>query len=796
MLIAAGIVLVLFAALLAAPGLIPADVYRSPIQTNASLALGREVRLTGPMSVRLIPRIEVRAKGARIANPSDFEGSSDPAAPAFAEMEELRAAVGIWPLLFGETRVDELILVKPRLNLIRLADGRNNWTFNLPPPRSDEASAWIGRLDIIEGEAAFEDKATGVRRTLTALNLQARMPSPDTPLVVEMSATGTTIKAGARARLESPRSLLEGGRSPLSVDLEGEALTGRIEGDIGLGETPGIDVAIDAQAASLSALLEEAGITLASGREALGSFEASGRMFGPFDDLAFKIETARVESPVLDATISGDLRLGGGGAMMLRADARSSDPAGLAKAFGVPGPPAGDQGETRLSGRLVGQAGALGVQEMTLSHKGRMISATYKGEARLAETLSHTGTVEVAIPSLRDLAGAAGLPLPAGDIFKELTLTGAMSGSGVKGELKGLVLSLDGIEGRGDLALESAERLRLSGRLATSIVTLSPYIASSLGKGRGADAGGWSQTPIQTDFLKAFDLDLAIRSEGLVHDGFIFGPSDLALRLEGGELTADLSNTTLFGGKGGALLRLDARAPVAAARLTARLSGLSLKPFLAAAARFERIEGSGDIEVDLSGQGETLAAAMSSLSGKGQFRFENGALRGLDLVGISRLGRSKNPAPGGLIGENARTKFDSLQGRFEASSGVARTQDLRLTAEGISVTGQGQLDIGGRRVDLSLFSELKASGVKVPVRVRGEWSRVRVSIDTGEILRQAAGEVRGRIERSAGRPPASPPVSAPAPEPAPAAPPTTPPSRTDRLKRELDRLFSGSGDPG
>lgn len=795
MLIAAGIVLVLILALIAAPGLIPADVYRAPIETNASQALGRDVRLTGPMSVRLIPRIEVRAKGARIANPADFGGASDPAAPAFAEMEELRAAVGIWPLLLGDVRVDELVLVRPRLHLIRLADGSNNWTFNLPPKQSDGTSAWIGRLDIIEGEAAFEDRAAGTKRTVSALNLQARMPSPDKPLVVELSATGQTITAGARARLESPRSLLEGGRSPLSVDLEGDSLKGRIEGDLGLGDKPDIDVAVEMNAPSLTALLDEAGVSLSTGREALGSLDASGRMFGPLDDLAFKIETAHLQSAVLDAKLTGDLRLGGDGAVMLTADARSDDPAGLAKAFGVPGPPPGDQGETRLTARLTAQDGALSIQGINLTHKGRMISGVYRGGARFGETLSHTGSLEVEAPSFRDLAGAAGLPIPPGEVFQELKVSGALTGEGTKGELRNLVLSLDGIEARGDLTLDAGKRPRLSGRLETGAVNLSPYIASSLGKGRGADAGGWSETPIQTDFLKALDLDLVVKSEGLVHDRFVFGPSELALRLEEGALTADLSNTTLFGGRGGAVLRVDAQAPVPAAHLTARLSGLSLKPFLAAAARFERIEGTGDVEVDLSGQGNTLAAAMSSLSGKGQFQFRDGALRGLDLVGISRLGRSTSPAPGGLVGDNARTRFDLLQGSFEARQGIARTQDLRLSADGASVTGQGQLDIGARQVDLSLFAELKSGGVKVPVRVRGEWGRVRASIDTGEILRQAAVEVRGRIGRSAGGPSAPPPVAAPRQTPA-QSPAQAPVSRTDRLKRELDRLFSGNGDPG
>jgi AsmA protein len=792
--------LVLLLALLSAPGLIPAEVYRAPVQANASLSLGREVTLTGPMSVRLLPRIEVRAKVARIGHPPEFSALLDQQTPAFAEMEELRAAIRIWPLLFGDTEVEELVLIKPRLHLVRLADGRNNWTFNLPPPKSDAASAWIGRLDIIGGSARFEDRSSGTVRTVSDLNLQARMPSPDRPLVVEMSGRGERLELALRGRLETPRALLDEGRSALTLDLEGESLSGRIEGDLALGARPDVDVAFDLASPDLAAILEEAGLSVAVGRNALGAIKTKGRLFGPFDDLTVKIERARMEGPLLEAEASGEVRAGAQRALMLRAEARSEDPAGLARALGVPGPPPGDLGETRLAATLVGEGEEVRFEGLKLSHDGRLAKLTYEGAGKLSGAFSHSGALDLTVPSLRDLSGAMGLSFPPGDGLQALSLRSAISGGLTRVTLDDLDLSLDQITARGDLALETGARPRLSGQLETGVLNLSAYIASSLGKGRGPDAGGWSTTPIDIAFLKRLDLDLAVTSEGLVHDGFVFGPSDLGLALTDGRLTARLTRTSLFGGEGEAQFTLGAGgAEQADATLTARFSGLSLKPFLTAAARFDRLEGAGDVELDLKATGASLQAAMSSLSGAGRFRLSDGALKGIDLVGVSRLGRARSPSSGGLLGESARTRFETLEGRFEASKGIATTRDLRLAADGATVTGQGQLDMGGRSLDLTLFSELKTGGggLRVPVRVKGEWSRVRVSIDSAEALRQAAGAVRGRVTREverAVRPsPASPAPAAPgrtAPRPAPGAAPA------DRLKREIDRLFAGAGDPG
>src|SRR5262245_31231648 len=120
------IVVVLVAALMIIPNLIPSEVYRSNIETAGTKALGRDVKMSGHIGVSVFPRIEARAEGGTIANPQEFG-----AAP-FASMKELRAAVKLIPLLFGKVEIDEFVMVDPKIDLIQLENGRNNWTFDLP----------------------------------------------------------------------------------------------------------------------------------------------------------------------------------------------------------------------------------------------------------------------------------------------------------------------------------------------------------------------------------------------------------------------------------------------------------------------------------------------------------------------------------------------------------------------------------------------------------------------------------------------------------------------------------------
>jgi AsmA protein len=112
------VVAVLIAAVVIVPMLIPSDVYRERIETAATQALGREVKVTGKIVVSIFPRIEARAEGATVANP---EGFGD--AP-FASMKELRAAVKLIPLIFRRVEIDEFVLVDPNIALINLARRR------------------------------------------------------------------------------------------------------------------------------------------------------------------------------------------------------------------------------------------------------------------------------------------------------------------------------------------------------------------------------------------------------------------------------------------------------------------------------------------------------------------------------------------------------------------------------------------------------------------------------------------------------------------------------------------------
>ena len=180
------------------------------------------------------------------------------------------------------------------------------------------------------------------------------------------------------------------------------------------------------------------------------------------------------------------------------------------------------------------------------------------------------------------------------------------------------------------------------------------------------------------------------------------------------------------------------------------MAGLAMRPLLLAAANFDSADGEGNLQIDVKGSGANLQALMSSLAGDGKFNLANGALKGVDLTALVKAAKtafSTKSIPMNAIGANAQTKFSNLDGTFTMKDGVAVTQDMKLTADQMTVTGSGALDVGGQKVALTLSPQFnsKSEGVNgfgLPIKFSGEWTGINVSFDFDTLVERAAGNLK------------------------------------------------------
>lgn len=680
------IVVALVAALMIIPNLIPSDVYRSNIETAGSKALGRDVKVGGHVGVSIFPRIEARAEGGTISNPAEFG-----AAP-FASMKELRAAVKLIPLLFGKVEIDEFVMVDPKIDLIQLENGRNNWTFDLPKPEDEQKptkpgeaiSASLGDVRIINGQVSYDDRLGKSKHTLSQFELKAKMDAIDKPFTIESSGVADTTPFKLKSNIENPKALMEGAISKVLVDLDTELLKTKLDGQLGLGDKPTFDFKFDGEVPSAVKLADAFQVKDLPARAVLGKLTASGQAFGTPEDITLKLASARHESPLLNADLKGEAHVAKAITLALQANAEVPKLYDLAKAMAIDAPAGEALGKATVTTKINGDLGDLTFSDVNFRHESGLLKILFDGSARLNTQLTYNGRLSINAPDLRGLASAAGAQLPPGEVYKAFSLTGDTSGGTSDVMLKNAVVQFDSIQGKGEAALAlGGARPKLTGSLTTGDIDVTPYAKSS---GAPTDqapqkAGDWGATPVDMSPLKLADANLTLKTGGIKYDKFDFGPSNIGVTLNNGKLLADLKQSTLFGGAGSASFVADGSSQVPAVAIKANFANLALKPFMQAAAGFDMVEGKGDVNLDIAGSGGTVQALMASLAGDGKFGFANGAISGVNLTELGNAAKtalSSKTISLAAFGKDQKTTFNNLGASFAMKDGVAAMADLKM----------------------------------------------------------------------------------------------------------------------
>ncbi len=695
LLILIAIVAVLIGGVAAAVHFVPSSVYKDKIETAAEAALGRDVVIDGDIKLSIFPKITASAGQTTVANPEGF-GSSN-----FASMTELRAAVKLWPLLSRNVEIDEFILVDPKLSLIQLANGENNWTFSAETPKETTpdnspsapsgVSAKLGDVRLINGDLTYDDRKTGQKHTLEKLNIVIKLPQIDGPLGVKGDGVADGLGFDINANVANLQNLIDGISTPVTADFNTDLAKTNIDGNITLGDVIGLDIQANANVGDLPA---------------------------------------------------------------------------LAKFLNVEIPAATALGQASVKAKVGGQVGALSLTNVIFNHNSDLLKLDFTGGANVGDNITFNGDLDFNAPNLRALAKTADVTLPEGDIYRAFTLKGTTSGSLDSVSLSNAKLSFDDIIGDGEMRLNLAgAKPKLTGTLNTNLIDATKYAAASGATQQPAQkqktSEGWPDAPLDLSPLKAVDVDLKISAAGLKFQGIDIGKTALNTTILNGKLIADLTETSLYGGKGTAKIIADASAATPKVQMVASLNALNAAPFLGAVANFDKIEGLGGFNITLDGTGNTMSSIMSSLSGSGAFKFDDGAIKGLNAAQLMRSASDflkTGTMPTALSAEQ-ETDFTEFAAGFNIANGVASTQDFNFITPGLQIPGKGELNLGARTLSLSMFPKsgdksLGINGFAPPIKISGGWNNLSVGLDQDwlkqQLTQQLTNEAGKLLEKELG----------------------------------------------
>ncbi len=323
------IVVLLVAAVVVAPMLIPSDTVRSVVSTQGAEVLGRDVAIDGDIKITVLPRVGATIQGVRVANAEGF--GDEP----FAELEELKVGVALAPLIGRKVEVQELVLVRPQVRLQAKADGANNWTFEpaaetaaAPPRKSYGAAApfkrapgslplkvALGDVRVVDGAATYQDAATGAAHAVTDLDLSVNMPALDAPFRLDGSFNLDDAPMGLAVTLDTLQRFFDGDETPAEIRLDSELLAFAAEGAFAESEDPAFagDVTLTVPSLRQLAALAKAELPPSGvdGRATFERLEIAGRAVFANEEAAFEDATLEFD----DMRGEGDLRIDLSGAI-------------------------------------------------------------------------------------------------------------------------------------------------------------------------------------------------------------------------------------------------------------------------------------------------------------------------------------------------------------------------------------------------------------------------------------------------------------------------------------------------
>ncbi len=369
---------------------------------------------------------------------------------------------------------------------------------------------------------------------------------------------------------------------------------------------------------------------------------------------------------------------------------------------------------------------------------GAPAKAVFEGSISVRPTLKVEGTFAADAPSLREaLLWAGHRPIISGGLGR-FALKAKTNISGGTVALTGVNLDLDGNVMEGVLTFATDGRKTLQGTLAAEELNLNPYLSNA--RIMTAAERNWDRMPLGLERLNGMDLDLRLSSGKISLARARIGRTAVAANLRGGKLNVTIGEAQAFGGivKGTITLAHAGNGGDAASQLN--FSDVDLESSLGDLFGFRRIEGRGNLALNIEASGTDVLSMTRTINGTATLIGNKGALVGWNIEQLLRR-LERRPLSGAGDFRNGRTPFERLTVGLKIVHGTAVVEEMYMSGTKVRIGLGGTSSIPEREFDLRGVAALIAPGTadgnpgfELPFVVQGNWDDPIMLPDTQSLL--------------------------------------------------------------
>ena len=254
--------------------------------------------------------------------------------------------------------------------------------------------------------------------------------------------------------------------------------------------------------------------------------------------------------------------------------------------------------------------------------------------------------------------------------------------------------------------------------------------------------------------LKGLDANGALHIGALQVSNLKLAKLNAKINIAGGRLDVAPLALNLYEGSANGSLSLNAAGNNVAVKQN--LAGISINPLMKDLGAKDLLEGRGNVTLDINSRGDSVPAMKKALAGTAALSLKDGAIKGINLAQSLRDLKGKLGAASGKdttqqAKAGDKTDFSELTASLKIANGIAHNDDLAMKSPFLRLSGAGDIDIGGGRMNyvakVSVVSTSAGQGGKdldqlkgltVPVRVTGPFENLAYKIEIGSLVSDAA----------------------------------------------------------
>ncbi len=248
-------------------------------------------------------------------------------------------------------------------------------------------------------------------------------------------------------------------------------------------------------------------------------------------------------------------------------------------------------------------------------------------------------------------------------------------------------------------------------------------------------------TPIDLSPLKDLNANGKLQFGALQVKGLKLANLRAEIKAANGRLDISPHSANLYEGALTGALSVQANGNRIA--LKESLTNVSVGPLLRDVAQQDRLEGRGNVALDVAGAGATVNTLKKSLDGTAKVNLRDGAIKGIDIGALLNKVKSLGgKSDEGSANTKDETRFTELNATFTIKNGVAHNQDFEAKAPLFRIAGAGDIDIGNSTLDYTVKASVVATtkgqggaerdqlaGLTVPVKLSGPFDAMKYKVD-------------------------------------------------------------------